>query len=218
VGAVTGPELLDTYCCQGGASAGYAAAGFTVTGVDIDPQPRYPYRFHRADALVFLRERMQWIRDTFTAIHASPPCQGHSRTQRIWDRQWPDLVARTRDLLDEIGLPWVMENVEGAPLRNPVVLCGAMFGLRTYRHRLFESGGGLVIPVPEHPVHAVPSRKMGRRPEPGDMIHAVGNFSGVDEVRRNWGAEWMNRDGLREALPPSYTRYIGEHMMKELVK
>lgn len=135
------PGLIDVYCCQGGASAGYAAAGFAVTGVDRVPQPRYPYRFFRADALVFLRERMQWIRDNFKAVHASPPCQGHSRTQRIWDRDWPDLIARTRELLDETGLPWVMENVAGAPLRNPVVLCGAMFGLRTYRHRLFEAGG-----------------------------------------------------------------------------
>lgn len=215
-GPVTKPILIDLFCGQGLASAGYAAAGFEVHGVDIKPQPRYPFTFMRDDALAYLREKMWSVQHLVAAVHASPPCQGYSKTQRIWDTEWPDLVAPVRELLIETGLPWVIENVEGAPLRDPVTLCGSMFGLRTYRHRLFEAGGGLALPQPEHPEHVAPLRKMGRRPMPGDMIHAVGNFSGVEEVRRDWGVPWANREGIREGLPPAYTRFIGEHIMKEL--
>lgn len=209
-------RILDLFCCQGGAAAGYAAAGFDVVGVDLDDQPRYPYEFYRADALAFLADNRDWIRRTFAAVHASPPCQGYSNTQRIQGNAHPDLVDRVRELLDWVGLPWVIENVEGAPLRDPITLCGARFGLRTYRHRLFETGGELTLTAPAHPEHTAPLRKMGRPPRDGDMIHAVGNFSGVSLVRDDWCVPWMNRDGIREAIPPAYTEWVGARLLAHL--
>ncbi len=210
------PRLLDLFCCQGGASAGYAAAGFEVEGVDSAPQPRYPHAFHQADAVLFVMFHKSWILSTFRAVHASPPCQRHSLAQRIQGREHPELISPTREVLDDLGLPYVIENVEGAPLKSPVVLCGAMFGLRTYRHRLFETGGGFTIDPPVHLEHAAPLRKMGRAPRPGDMVHAVGNFSGVGLVRDDWGVPWMNRDGIREAIPPAYTAHIGAQLMAHI--
>jgi len=114
---------------------GYHLAGFEVTGVDIQPQPRYPFRFVQADALAYLADHGH----EYDAFHASCPCQLYSATQRIQGRDHPDLIGATRTALENTGRPWVIENVPGAPLRDPVLLCGAMFGLRTYRHRLFET-------------------------------------------------------------------------------
>lgn len=207
-------RLLDVFCCQGGASAGYEAAGFEVTGVDLAPQPRYakrfPGRFVQADALEFIREHGH----EFDAIHASPPCQAYSLTQRIRGREHPDLIGPTRQALEATGRPWVIENVPDAAgeLRSPVVLCGAAFGLRTYRHRLFEAGGGLVLEQPGHAPHTEPTVKMGRPLKEGDFYHAVGNFSNVPYVRRDMGVEWMTRDGIRECIPPAYARWVGERL------
>jgi DNA (cytosine-5)-methyltransferase 1 len=135
------PRILDLFCGAGGASAGYARAGFDVVGVDLNPQPRYPFEFHQADALTFPL-------DGFDAIHASPPCQAYSTMRRgLWkDREHPDLIAPIRDRLIGADVPYVIENVEGARrlLVNPVLLCGTMFGLGTKegnqlrRHRYFE--------------------------------------------------------------------------------
>lgn len=139
-------RLLDLFCCAGGSGEGYRRAGFEVTGVDIMPQPRYMAgrgTFIQADALEYLKEHGA----EFDAIHASPPCQRYSSmTKGRWkDRQHPDLIAPTRDLLKAIGKPWIIENVPGAPLKYAVLLCGTMFGLQTpegsqlRRHRLFET-------------------------------------------------------------------------------
>lgn len=208
-------RLLDLFCCQGGASAGYVKAGFDVTGVDVDPQPRYPYTFVRADAIEYVKAHGH----EFDAIHASPPCQFDSDCQRIMQRDHPDLIGPTREALDATGKPWVIENVSGAvpKLRGPIVLCGLMFGMsRTYRHRFFEAGGGLVLPQLGHPVHMAPQVKMGRAPKDGEFIQAVGNFSGVSLVRADWGTGWMNRDGIREAIPPAYTEWIGHRFVEQL--
>jgi len=206
------PRLLDLFCCQGGGAAGYAAAGFDVTGVDIAPQPRYPYAFVQADALDYLRRYAH----RFDAVHASCPCQGYSETQRLRGNAHPMLIEETRAALEETGLPWVMENVPGAPLRDPVTLCGAMFpGLRTYRHRLFEVGGW-TLAAPEHPEHLHPVVKMGRPLREGEWYHAVGNFSNVPYVRRNMGVEWMSRDGIRECIPPAYTAWVGRVLLAAL--
>ncbi|MEI6305961.1 MAG: SAM-dependent methyltransferase, partial [Deltaproteobacteria bacterium] len=114
------------------------------------------------------------------------------------------------------GKPYVIENVVGAPLENPVMLCGAMFpGLTVYRHRLFESN--FPLNVPAHPDHVVPLRKMGRPPLAGEFMHVVGNFSGVARAKEAMGISWMVRDGLREAIPPAYTQFIGEQMKQHLV-
>lgn len=215
-------NLLDLYCCQGGATWGYGLAGYTVTGVDKDPQPRYletGAAFHQADAVQFVYDRLTWIQETFDFIHASPPCQFDSDCQRIRDNEHPDLIEPTREALEATGLPYVIENVGGAQskLRNPVELCGLMFGMtRTYRHRYFEAGGGWTLPQPHHPRHEAPQVKMGRPARDGEVIQAVGNFSGVGIVRAEWGVDWMNRDGIREAIPPQYARYIGEQFRAHL--
>lgn len=205
-------RVLDVYCCQGGAGAGYAAAGGEVLGVDLHPQPRYPFPFSQGDAL----EAIGRNGDRVDFIHASPPCRAYSDTQRIQRNDHPDLIGPTRDALNATGRPWVIENVGGAvnELRNPVMLCGAMFGLHTYRHRWFETGGGFTFTTPEHPEHAHTTVKMGRPVREGDWYHAVGNFSGVSYVRRDMGVPWMNRDGIRECIPPAYTRYIGTEFLK----
>ncbi|WP_086724665.1 DNA cytosine methyltransferase [Streptomyces sp. NRRL B-24085] len=207
-------RLLDLYCCQGGAAKGYADAGFDVTGVDINPQPRYPYRFVQADAIAFVLEHGA----EFDFIHASPPCQHDSDCQRIQDNAHPDLIAPTRAALEASGRPWVMENVRGAlpKLHAPVMLCGPMFGLATYRHRYFETGGGFTLDQPDHPAHTVPQAKMGRPVPPGHYGQFVGNFSGVDLARRVMGVPWMNRDGIRECIPPAYADHIGRAALAAL--
>ncbi|MFI0513110.1 SAM-dependent methyltransferase [Streptomyces sp. WSLK1-5] len=203
------PTLLDLYCCQGGAAKGYGDAGFDVTGVDKDPQPRYPFRFVQADAIAFVLEHGV----EFDFIHASPPCQHDSKCQRIQNREHPDLIAPTRAALEMTGRPWVIENVGDAvpKLRDPVMLCGTMFGLQTYRHRFLEAGGGFTLPQPWHPAHTAPQAKMGRPVPPGHYGQFVGNFSGVDLARRVMGVPWMNRDGIRECIPPAYAQWAGIH-------
>lgn len=204
------PKLLDLFCCQGGAGTGYAEAGFDVVGVDIDPQPRYPFEFHQADAIEYARAHGK----EFDAIHASPPCQAHTNAQKIMGNDHPDLIEPTRELLLVLGKPFVIENVPLAPLIDPVELCGAMFGLETYRHRLFETNWELT--APEHPAHVARTTKMGRPPKPGEYMHVVGNFSGVDRGREVMRMPWANRDGLREAIPPTYTQYIGEQLLNQI--
>ncbi|MGA6873070.1 SAM-dependent methyltransferase [Streptomyces pratensis] len=208
------PIVLNTYCCQGGSAAGYAAAGFYPLGLDKDPQPRYPYLFVQADALWFLTEFAEWIREHVTLVDSSPPCQAHSKAWKIQQREHPRLIAPTRELLLAIGLPFVIENVEeaAAELRHPITLCGAMFGMTTYRHRLLELGGWTVAP-PAHPVHRAPLAKMGRPRKPGEFAHYVGNFSGVEEARQDMAMPWANRDGLREAVPPAYTEWLGRQYL-----
>jgi len=201
------PLHLDTYCCQGGASKGYEDAGFTVLGVDIDDQRHYPFAFVQADAVEFIRR----YGHLFDSISASPPCQLYSKTHRIMKGDHPDLIGPTRVALESTGRPWVIENVVDAlpELRDPVTLCGAMFGLETYRHRLFEPGGGFTFEVPEHPEHVAKTTKMGRPVKPGEYMHVVGNFTGVDKGRDVMRMPWATRDGLREAIPPAYSEYIG---------
>jgi len=224
-------KILDLYCCQGGASEGYRRAGFEPYGVDMEAQPRYPFPFHQGDALEVLLALLRGEAITFTrpdgsterltladfdALAASPPCQAYTLAQRIQNRAHPDLIASTRTMLVASRLPYVIENVEGAPLIDPVMLCGAMFpSLRVYRHRLFETNFPLVAPL--HPTHVAPLRKMGRPPAGGDFMHVVGNFSGVAQAKVAMGIDWMSRDGLRESIPPAMTEYIGRQLMTQLV-
>lgn len=230
------PVLLDIFCCQGGASRGYVDAGWRVIGVDIDPQPRYPFDFLRMDALEVMTYLLEGYRVPFgvrgpnavrgevqtysladiTAVHASPPCQAHTKAWKLNKREHPKLIAPTRDLLVATGLPYVIENVEDArdELLDPVMLCGESFGLQTYRHRLFETNWPLT--VPEHPDHLARTTKMGRPYVPGEYMHIVGNFSGVDQARQIMGMPWANRDGLREAIPPAYSEHIGAQLLEHV--
>lgn len=202
--------MLDLFCCQGGAAMGYHRAGFDVVGVDIDPQPRFPFRFHQGDALKYLLEHWQ----EFDAFHASPPCQAWTLCQRLQGNEHPDFIEAIRSAFKLIGKPWVIENVEGAPLVDPVTLCGGMFGVETYRHRLFESN--VPIFTPPHPAHDARTTKMGRTPVAGEFMHVVGNFSGVDRARGVMDMPWATRDGLREAIPPAYTEFIGSELVSHL--
>jgi DNA (cytosine-5)-methyltransferase 1 len=203
------PVALDLFCCQGGASYGLDAAGFQVVGIDIVPQPNYPFPFIKADAMTTLPAG-------FDFVWASPPCQAHTLAQRIQGRDHPDLIEPTRAMLRASGIPYVIENVVGAPLENPIMLCGSMFDLRTYRHRLFECS--FPIEAPWHPDHTRPITKMGRPPREGEMMHIVGNFSGVNHARWIMGTQWMNRDGLREAIPPAFAEYIGRAALADIHK
>jgi DNA (cytosine-5)-methyltransferase 1 len=201
-------RALDLFCCAGGASMGLHRAGFEVVGVDIEPQPNYPFEFHQADALYYPLEG-------FDFVWASPPCQAYTKAQRIRKNGHPDLIDRVRDRLgSREGLLYCIENVEGAPLRNAVLLCGAMFGIRTYRHRLFEAS--FWLEPPEHPEHTAKLRKMGRRVQPGEYMHIVGNFSGAELAREIMGMPWATRDELREAIPPAYSEFIGRAAIAHL--
>jgi len=201
---------------------GYHRAGFDVYGVDIVAQPRYPFPFHQGDALKFLLEHHR----EFDAVHASPPCQAHTNAQRIRGNEHPDFIAATRELLSLIdwrrrttnGRPflWVIENVPGAPLNDPFELCGCMFpGLGTYRPRLFETNRPIAHEV-NHREHKARVTKMGRPPVEGEFMHVVGNFSGVAQARQAMGMPWASRDGLREAIPPAYTEFIGTKLIEHL--
>jgi DNA (cytosine-5)-methyltransferase 1 len=193
------PRVLDLFCGAGGAAMGYARAGYDVTGVDLWPQPHFPFDFTRADAMTFPL-------DGYDLIHASPPCQAYTKAQRIMNYRHPDLIARTRERLLPSGTPWIIENVPGAPLHDPVTLCGLMFGLDVDRDRLFEASFPII--PPPHPAHDRPKRKMGRPPLPGEIIQVVGHFSDVAYARRAMGIDWMMRDELAEAIPPAFTEFV----------
>ena len=217
------PIALDLYCCQGGATKGLQDAGFYVVGVDKDLQPNYcGDEFVQADVIEFLSELIELdaaqLTPTPAFIHASPPCQGGTNAQKIQKREHPRLIGPTRELLIEFGVPYVIENVVPGPerahedpLKDPILLCGAMFGLHTYRHRLFESSFPLA--APPHPDHVHRQVKMGRPIREGDFYQAVGNFSGVDIARRDMGVEWMTRDGVRECIPPAYAEYVARQFL-----
>lgn len=149
------PRLLDLFCKAGGAGMGYSLAGFEVVGVDIEPQRHYPFEFHQADVMTL---DLDFLR-SFDAIHASPPCQAFTALRTMYNaKPHADLLTPTRELLRETGRPWVIENVEGARrvMREPILLCGSMFGLGTgnaelRRHRLFElSGFDMLRPLCQH--------------------------------------------------------------------
>jgi DNA (cytosine-5)-methyltransferase 1 len=191
---------------------GYHRAGFDVVGVDIKPQPRYPFEFHQADAMTFPL-------DGFDAIHASPPCQRYSVATVFHpgrQAQHPDLVDPCRDRLNASGLPWVIENVMGAPLRNPIMLCGTMFeGLRVYRHRNFETNPPIYWPPP-HGWHEFRPTEVGRRVAAHGWMTVAGHFSGTEAGQRAMGIDWMTRDELRQAIPPAYTEWIGRQLLAAL--
>jgi DNA (cytosine-5)-methyltransferase 1 len=206
-------KLLDLYCCGGSASYGYEQAGFEVTGVDIDRQPRYKGHFIQSDAIEYLKNN--WFE--YDAIHASPPCQKYSFSSKQFrdkGKDYPDLIEATRAELIATGKLYVIENVPGSPLINPVELCGAMFGLRTYRHRLFESN--FTITPPEHPEHLFKNAKMGRPAKDNEFIQYVGHFPGVKEVGEMVGTPWLGQYELAQSIPPQYTKFIGNQLMKLL--
>ena len=214
------PRLLDLFCCAGGGAVGYARAGFEVVGVDINPQPRYPFQFIQGDALDLDRGFLE----SFDAVHASPPCQSYSDLAKRNGNahMWPRLVEPVRELLMSLDVPYVIENVEGAPLLDPTILCGTMFpGLRVLRHRLFESNLALV--APPHPKHPLVYTRDKRKAHYGKLdqnvafvsVNGGGNCS-IANARSAMGIDWMNKGELNESIPPAYTEYLGKQVFAHL--
>lgn len=206
-------RILDLFCGAGGAAMGYYRAGFEVVGVDINPQPNYPFEFYQADALTYPL-------DGFDVIHASPTCQHHSKTKKILDgkglksRGCPDHIKMIRERLKDSL--YVIENVPGAPLINPIRLCGLMFGLRVLRHRLFESSISLF--EPEHPRHNGTTNSHRGYSRGGEYITIGGHNYNRIEGSEAMGIYWMKyRDReLNEAIPPAYTEFIGKQLIEYL--
>lgn len=219
------PQLLDLFGCSGVGAEGYHAAGFDVTGVDIDRQPHYPYRFYHLNALDVLAD-IEFCR-TFDAIHASPPCQHYSDLAKRNGNahEWPDLVGPVRRHLQTIGRPYVVENVEGAPLVNPVMLCGTMFpGLRVLRHRLFETNWTLTAPPHgKHPLvftHDKRKAHYGQLDQDTSFVQVTGggNCTMVN-ARSAMGLppdDRRTKHEINEAIPPAYTEHIGRQLLEIL--
>ncbi len=202
-------RLLDLFCGAGGAAVGYHCAGFDVIGVDIKPMPHYPFEFHQTDALEYVAGHAH----EYDVIHASPPCQAYSVTQRIHGRTYPKLIGATRDLLKATGRPWVIENVIGSHL-DGITLCGVMFGLKTYRHRQFESN--VLLMQPPHTKHHEFSVQVGRRASEGQFMTIAGHIASIEYARHVMDIDWMTRDELVEAVPPAYTEFIGRQLLTYL--
>ena len=213
------PVACDLYCGEGGMSTGLDQAGFKVFGVDLYHQGRYPFPFFQSDAVAFVRRHKSELRESCSLIHASPPCQLYSKTARLHDLRRPDLIAQTRDALEDLGIPYVIENVVDAYdyLREPVMLCGGMFGIETYRHRLFEAGCGADLVQPPHPQHIARNAVMGRSPQDGEFMHIVGNFAGVHRARTIMGMPHASRYGLSQAVPACYGLWVGEQVRNNAV-
>lgn len=186
---------------------GYHRAGFTeIVGVDIEPQPHYPFTFVQADAL-----NLPFNLRHFDLVHASPPCQVHSKSKHLAGGQHRDLIAATRAVLVESGRDYVIENVPGASLINPIALNGFMFNRMIERERWFESNRLLpFVLLPPKPKAAV---KMGRPIKEGDIIQVVGHFSNVPYARKQMGIDWMTQGELAQAIPPDYTEWIGRQLL-----
>jgi DNA (cytosine-5)-methyltransferase 1 len=216
------PTLLDLYCGAGGCSVGYRRAGFDcIVGVDVNPQPRYPFAFVRADAIEYVKR----YGDRFDAIHASPPCQRYCSLNAVWGNahRHPDLVDATREALLATGRPYVIENVPRSPLRGAVCLCGSSFGLGVRRHRLFETNW-LVGDYPPACDHAGQGRVFGVYGRPGGNslrdYHRRGRGGALRGSTQDWreamGIDWMTGDELSQAIPPAFTQWVGERLLKHL--
>jgi len=207
-------KLLDLFCGVGGASVGYFRAGFEVHGVDLKHGKRYPFTYLRANVLDILQDE-NFI-DQFDVIHASPPCQTHSITQHLRKAQGKstiklDLIPQTRAALIASGKPYLIENVPGSPLINPVQLCGSSFDLKVRRHRLFESNMPLQGSICNH---STQGRPIGVYGSLNDEIPQGGKTAAtIAEARMAMDINWAIWTELVEAIPPAYTKYLGLQIM-----
>lgn len=201
---------------------GYHRAGFDVTGVDIKPQPNYPFEFHLADALTFPLHG-------FSVIHASPPCQAYTRMSKgLLQSQGrkndhPELIEPIRARLCASGLPYIIENVEGSPLIRPVRLCGSSFGLNVQRHRLFELSFFILVPQCFHSRWTADKPSLHRLKGSKSRVvgcygHGRGKGDTVGAWRAAMGITWMTRNELAQAIPPAYTHFIGKALMRQLYR
>lgn len=215
-------KILDLFCGVGGASVGYHRAGFEVVGVDINPQPDYPFEFIQADAIDILKDVDL---SGFHAIHTSPPCQAHSYISKGTNkgREYINLVPETRELLaraeKNYGVVTVIENVPGAGLRKDAVLCGEMFGLSVIRHRHFE--------MSFHPKRIAHKPHRGKvagwrhgviQSGPYVSVYGDGGYKGtVAEWQEAMDIVWTdNRKSIAEAIPPAYTEWLGKDILVHL--
>lgn len=197
---------------------GYARAGFEVEGVDIYPQRTYPFVFHEQEALYFLEKNAH----RYDAFAASPPCQGHSNTKYLHagHEEIPDQVVPTREALASLGKPYIIENVPEAPLIDPVMLCGAMeeiqaiYPVRVFRHRIFESNYELV--GPGHVKHPESAILNGQPLQYGKWVTVAGHFGGVAVARVAMGCDWMTTRQLAQAIPPAYTEFLGRQLIAKM--
>jgi len=200
-------KALDLFCGAGGASMGIHRAGFEVTGVDIKPQPRYPFQFIQADAMEFPLEGYDFV-------WASPPCQRYTHAQHAAKNRdaHPDLVPETREKLIAWGGPWIMENVPGSPVFPHFILCGSMFGLELRRHRLFETSAPIfsLVPKCDH------SRKIYSVFGHGSGNRNRSDWGTVADWKRAMGIDWMVRDELSQAIPPAYSEFLCRQVMRVL--
>jgi DNA (cytosine-5)-methyltransferase 1 len=211
-------KLLDLFCGAGGCSMGYHRAGFEVVGVDIKPQKHYPFEFHQADALEYLAEHGA----EFDVMHASPPCQAYSAGSRMRtgnSKNHPKLIEPVRELLIVSGKTYVIENVVGAPLINPILLCGSMFGLRVRRHRLFETNIFILSKPCEHSRQSIVIGVYGDHAEDSCIRkgHPARRAKDMDDARDAMGIDWMETwHEIKEAIPPAYTEWIGKQIMEAM--
>lgn len=205
------PRLLDLFCGAGGAAVGYHRAGFDeIVGVDIKPQPRYPFTFVQADALEYVREHGR----EFDAIHASPPCQAYSALQNFVRRSHADLYNATRERLRDCGSPWAIENVVGAPYQHGIELCGSMFSLGVRRHRNFETRDLILNPL--RCDHNRQGRVISVCGHPGGKRALRGRAGSTSEWREVMGIDWMTALELAQAIPPAYTEFIGRQLLEAI--
>lgn len=206
---MTRPRLLDLFCGAGGAGMGYYRAGFDVVGVDIKHQPRYPFEFHQDDALEYCASHGA----EFDVIHASPPCQAYS-SATLDHSKHPDLYEPTRKLLQSIGIPWVIENVIGAPYQSGIVLCGSMFDMQVQRHRNFEASICLMASSCTHGQSRPYTITGNLSSKEQDFKHSLkpSNVQAADLMGMPW-ATWQE---AILAIPPAYTEYIGAQLLQAL--
>lgn len=218
-------RILVTYCGQGGSAKGYADAGFEIVGVDLVPQPLFPFEFHQGDAIEFIQAHGH----EFDAIDGGPPCQVNSPLRHRTKREYPRLIGPTRDAMRATGKPYVIENVEGAAheMIDPVTLCGSHFGLGAdglllKRHRLFETSFELSPPstpdncrgVPMANVHGGGGQREYRNADGKRVGH--GNKFSAEHSRIAMGTPWMTAKGMNQAIPPVYTEFVGRQLMAHL--
>ena len=210
-------KLLDLFCGAGGAATGYYQAGFdTIVGVDNKPQKHYPFEFIQADVFDFMKKS----NIDFDVIHASPPCQAYSISKNTGcHKNAPHLISKTRRALKRTGAVYVIENVRGAPLLQPFMLCGASFklgvcGFDLARHRYFESNMLILAPPCQHKR----GKTIGVYGHGTNSWHRekFGRCVRTDELREAMGIDWMTRAELSQAIPPAYTKYIGEQIINQL--
>lgn len=207
------PRLLDWFSGAGGCAEGYHRAGFEVIGVDLHPQKHYPFEFVQGDATDpdFMLEMVREHKPD--AMHGSPPCQDHIQTPQKNEHGTAWMLPWTRNLFDWIGLPWVIENVPGAPMRADYRLCGCQFGLPNLRReRWFEtSWNGFAMNLGHD--HTEPAISVVGHGTPTWVRQKLGYNPTIAQYRAAMGIDWMNRDELSQAIPPAYTEHIGRDLM-----